>query len=172
MSLYFSVWLFLDSSPTNSWIYGWTTLIRNTIWSTKRVYFARTVYSDSSGAAAVALTSSVCLPRTRIKHTMATLTTSSKRPYHIIVFGATGFTGQFVVEEVARTCNEGPGGTLQWAVAGRNRDRLEKTLVQAADALRTCLANCVHFLEVFVIVLYIEMAMPHINILNYRTEIE
>uniref|UniRef100_A0A8C1R2V6 Saccharopine dehydrogenase NADP binding domain-containing protein n=1 Tax=Cyprinus carpio TaxID=7962 RepID=A0A8C1R2V6_CYPCA len=97
---------------------------------------------------------------------MATLTTSSKRPYHIIVFGATGFTGQFVVEEVARTCNEGPGGTLQWAVAGRNRDRLEKTLVQAADALRTCLANCVHFLDVFVIVLYIEMAMPHINILN------
>uniref|UniRef100_A0A673HY69 Saccharopine dehydrogenase-like oxidoreductase n=1 Tax=Sinocyclocheilus rhinocerous TaxID=307959 RepID=A0A673HY69_9TELE len=47
---------------------------------------------------------------------MATLTTSSKRPYHIIVFGATGFTGQFVVEEVARTCNEGPGGTFQWAV--------------------------------------------------------
>ncbi|XP_042602696.1 saccharopine dehydrogenase-like oxidoreductase isoform X2 [Cyprinus carpio] len=79
---------------------------------------------------------------------MATLTTSSKRPYHIIVFGATGFTGQFVVEEVARTCNEGPGGTLQWAVAGRNRDRLEKTLVQAADALRKPELKCVEVIVV------------------------
>ncbi|KAK9956665.1 hypothetical protein ABG768_014384 [Culter alburnus] len=74
---------------------------------------------------------------------MATLTTSSKRPYHIIVFGATGFTGQFVVEEVARTCTEGPGGSLQWAVAGRNRNRLEKTLIQAADALCKPELKCV-----------------------------
>uniref|UniRef100_A0A672PUL1 Saccharopine dehydrogenase-like oxidoreductase n=1 Tax=Sinocyclocheilus grahami TaxID=75366 RepID=A0A672PUL1_SINGR len=74
---------------------------------------------------------------------MATLTTSSKRPYHIIVFGASGFTGQFVVEEVTRTCNEGPGGTFQWAVAGRNRDRLEKTLLQAADALCKPELKCV-----------------------------
>ncbi len=109
--------------------------------------------SDSRGAAAVSLTSSVCLRRARITQTMATLTTSSKRPYHIIVFGATGFTGQFVVEEVARMCTEGPGGTLQWAVSGRNRDRLEKTLIQAADALCTCLTLCTF--EVCVIVLYI-----------------
>lgn len=66
---------------------------------------------------------------------MAALKTSSKRPYHLIVFGASGFTGQFVVEEVARIIEEGPGGTLQWAVAGRSRHRLEKTLSQAADAL-------------------------------------
>ncbi len=141
MSLYFNVWQFLESSPTNV---GFMVELHSSeaIWSTKRLYFALTLYSDSRGAAAVALTSSVCLRRTRITHTMATLTTSSKRPYHIIVFGATGFTGQFVVEEVARTCNEGPGGTLQWAVAGRNRDRLEKTLIQAADALCTCLTLC------------------------------
>jgi len=101
-----------------------------------------TLYSDTRGAAApaVALTSSVS-HRTRITNIMATLTISSKRPYHIIVFGATGFTGQFVVEEVARTCTEGPGGSLQWAVAGRKRDRLEKTLIQAADALCTCLTQ-------------------------------
>lgn len=75
---------------------------------------------------------------------MATLTTSSKRPYHIIVFGATGFTGQFVVEEVARTCTEGPGGSLHWAVAGRNRERLEKLLIQAADTL--CMCSAVPFM--------------------------
>ncbi|XP_030627526.1 saccharopine dehydrogenase b isoform X2 [Chanos chanos] len=66
---------------------------------------------------------------------MSTVSTSSNRPYHIIVFGATGFTGQFVVEEVARTCCEGPGGTLKWAVAGRSRQRLEKVLLQTAETL-------------------------------------
>ncbi|KAG7271599.1 hypothetical protein CRUP_000099 [Coryphaenoides rupestris] len=52
--------------------------------------------------------------------------TSSTRPYHVIVFGASGFTGQFVVEEVARcaaaagiTTTTGTGtGSLRWAVAG------------------------------------------------------
>uniref|UniRef100_A0A667ZNX4 Saccharopine dehydrogenase-like oxidoreductase n=1 Tax=Myripristis murdjan TaxID=586833 RepID=A0A667ZNX4_9TELE len=64
---------------------------------------------------------------------MATVTSS--RPYHIIVFGASGFTGQFVVEEVARCAAEGPGGCLKWAVAGRSRPRLEDVLSQAAQRL-------------------------------------
>uniref|UniRef100_A0A673BWK7 Saccharopine dehydrogenase-like oxidoreductase n=1 Tax=Sphaeramia orbicularis TaxID=375764 RepID=A0A673BWK7_9TELE len=57
------------------------------------------------------------------------------RPYHLVVFGASGFTGQFVVEEVARTVSEGPKGNLKWAVAGRSRQKLEKVLEQAAGAL-------------------------------------
>ncbi|KAM3861168.1 saccharopine dehydrogenase-like oxidoreductase [Diretmus argenteus] len=64
---------------------------------------------------------------------MATVT--SDRPYHIIIFGASGFTGQFVVDEVARCTAEGPGGSLKWAVAGRSRPRLEGVLTQAADRL-------------------------------------
>uniref|UniRef100_A0A671WVX8 Saccharopine dehydrogenase-like oxidoreductase n=1 Tax=Sparus aurata TaxID=8175 RepID=A0A671WVX8_SPAAU len=57
---------------------------------------------------------------------------TSSRPYHVIIFGATGFTGQFVVEEVARTAAEGPGGApLKWAVAGRSRQRLEDVLGRA-----------------------------------------
>ncbi|XP_062293570.1 saccharopine dehydrogenase b [Scomber scombrus] len=56
------------------------------------------------------------------------------RPYHIIVFGASGFTGQFVVEEVARCAAESPG-SLQWAVAGRSRQRLEGVLRRAAGKL-------------------------------------
>uniref|UniRef100_A0A672PLA6 Saccharopine dehydrogenase-like oxidoreductase n=1 Tax=Sinocyclocheilus grahami TaxID=75366 RepID=A0A672PLA6_SINGR len=59
----------------------------------------------------------------------------ARRPYHIIIFGASGFTGQFVVEEVARTASEGPKGNLKWAVAGRNRTKLEKVVEQAAEAL-------------------------------------
>lgn len=66
---------------------------------------------------------------------MAMVSTSSSRPYHIIIFGASGFTGQFVIEEVARTSAEGPGGTLKWAIAGRSKQKLEKVLEQAADAL-------------------------------------
>ncbi|XP_070705595.1 saccharopine dehydrogenase b [Pempheris klunzingeri] len=61
---------------------------------------------------------------------------TSSRPYHLIVFGATGFTGQFVVEEVARCAAESPGeGSLKWAVAGRSRQRLEEVLKGAAERL-------------------------------------
>lgn len=57
---------------------------------------------------------------------------TSTRPYHIIIFGATGFTGQFVVEEVARCAAE---SSLKWAVAGRSRQRLEEVLKRAAERL-------------------------------------
>lgn len=66
---------------------------------------------------------------------MASVETSSSRPFHIVIFGASGFTGQYVVEEVARTVSEGPNGTLRWAVAGRSKSKLEKVLEQAAGAL-------------------------------------
>lgn len=66
---------------------------------------------------------------------MARFETTSSRPYHLVVFGASGFTGQFVVEEVARTVSEGPKGTLKWAVAGRSKQKLEKVLEQAAGVL-------------------------------------
>lgn len=66
----------------------------------------------------------------------------TRRPYHIIIFGATGFTGQFVVEEVARCAAEGPGlSPLKWAVAGRSRQRLEEVLKQAAGRLCRCLTG-------------------------------
>jgi len=49
----------------------------------------------------------------------------SKRKYDIIVFGASGFTGQFVVMEMghfSQTYN------LTWAIAGRNTDKLQIVL--------------------------------------------
>lgn len=66
---------------------------------------------------------------------MSRVETSASRPYQLVVFGASGFTGQYVVEEVGRTASEGPGGTLRWAVAGRSKQKLEKVLEQAAEAL-------------------------------------
>ena len=53
------------------------------------------------------------------------------RQFAIVVFGASGFTGQFVVREVARNCNE----KFKWAVAGRSKDKLEKVLQETATEL-------------------------------------
>jgi short subunit dehydrogenase-like uncharacterized protein len=47
----------------------------------------------------------------------------SKREYDVIVWGATGFTGELVVEYLAETY--GVEGDLRWAIAGRNQQKLE-----------------------------------------------
>jgi short subunit dehydrogenase-like uncharacterized protein len=46
------------------------------------------------------------------------------RAFDVVVYGATGFTGQLVAEYLARS---GPGN-LRWALAGRNREKLEAVL--------------------------------------------
>lgn len=45
------------------------------------------------------------------------------REFDIVVLGATGFTGKLVVEYLANT--QGVKGDLKWAIAGRNRSKLE-----------------------------------------------
>ncbi|XP_037100942.1 saccharopine dehydrogenase-like oxidoreductase [Syngnathus acus] len=61
---------------------------------------------------------------------------TSSRPYHIVVFGASGFTGKFVVEEVARyAADSTPDNRLKWAVAGRSGERLKGMLEQVANRL-------------------------------------
>ncbi|XP_073401228.1 saccharopine dehydrogenase-like oxidoreductase isoform X2 [Dendrobates tinctorius] len=64
-------------------------------------------------------------------------TRASSRPYQIVVFGASGFTGQFVVEEVARAADgeDYRGQELRWAVAGRSKKKLEEVLSLAADKM-------------------------------------
>lgn len=47
------------------------------------------------------------------------------RPYDVVLFGATGFTGQLVAEYLARRQATLPGG-LRWALGGRSRDKLER----------------------------------------------
>lgn len=49
--------------------------------------------------------------------------------YDIVVFGASGFTGQFVVEEVARVA---PSQGLTWAVSGRSMEKIQKVLSKAS----------------------------------------
>ncbi|KAL5467665.1 hypothetical protein EMCRGX_G031928 [Ephydatia muelleri] len=52
---------------------------------------------------------------------------SSGRDYDLIVFGFSGYTGKFVAEEVYRLQTEGKR-SLTWAVAGRNMDKLKKSM--------------------------------------------
>ncbi|ORY08257.1 sccpdhb protein [Basidiobolus meristosporus CBS 931.73] len=47
----------------------------------------------------------------------------SERPYDIIVFGATGFTGKFVVEELSQLSLK---SKFTWAIAGRSEEGLNK----------------------------------------------
>ena len=62
---------------------------------------------------------------------------ASNGKYDFVIYGATGFTGQFVVEEVARVAEierkklklEKP--SLTYAVAGRNKTKLLKSIEEA-----------------------------------------
>jgi len=56
---------------------------------------------------------------------------ASGKKFDLVVFGATGYTGQYVVEYVARAASEDPAG-LKWAVAGRNEAKLAAVMEQAA----------------------------------------
>jgi len=47
------------------------------------------------------------------------------KPFDLIVFGATGFTGRLVAEYLLQT--HGVGKTLRWAMAGRSLDKLAAT---------------------------------------------
>lgn len=49
------------------------------------------------------------------------------KQYDLVVFGATGYTGMFVAEEVYRIQTEGRR-PLKWAAAGRNESKVTQTL--------------------------------------------
>lgn len=55
-----------------------------------------------------------------------------EQKYDIVVFGASGFTGKFVVEEVARISDE--EGGLTWAISGRSMEKLQTVLANASKA--------------------------------------
>ncbi|XP_013390407.1 saccharopine dehydrogenase-like oxidoreductase [Lingula anatina] len=63
----------------------------------------------------------------------------SAREYDFIVFGASGFTGQFVVSQLAKLRDEEPA--LKWAVGGRSMSKLVNTLKEAGSRAGTSLAS-------------------------------
>lgn len=48
------------------------------------------------------------------------------KKYDIILFGATGFTGQYVARELARIANN---EKISWAIAGRNAEKMKQLLM-------------------------------------------
>ncbi|MDD3763831.1 MAG: saccharopine dehydrogenase NADP-binding domain-containing protein [Nevskiales bacterium] len=59
---------------------------------------------------------------------------SKTRTYDIVLFGATGFTGQLTAEYLARH----GGDKLRWALAGRNLDKLEQVRARLVDINAGC----------------------------------
>ena len=56
------------------------------------------------------------------------------RPFDIVLFGATGFTGGLTAEYLARHAPEG----TRWAIAGRSRDKLEAVRERLAEIDPAC----------------------------------
>ncbi len=57
---------------------------------------------------------------------------SHSREFDIIVWGASGFTGRLVAEYLFD--KYGVGNSIKWAMAGRNKDKLEKVRTRMANA--------------------------------------
>lgn len=54
------------------------------------------------------------------------------REFDIIIFGATGYTGMYVIEELA---NSAKNSSIKWAVAGRNIEKLKSSLRHVQEYL-------------------------------------
>jgi short subunit dehydrogenase-like uncharacterized protein len=59
---------------------------------------------------------------------------AAARTYDVVVFGATGYTGALTAEYLAR---QAPAGT-RWALAGRNREKLEAVRARLAKISPAC----------------------------------
>ena len=55
---------------------------------------------------------------------------ADSRPYDIVVYGASGFTGKFAAVEAVRTCKGKKIG-----IAGRSKSKLEDTLARIESDL-------------------------------------
>ncbi|GFT68826.1 hypothetical protein NPIL_2971, partial [Nephila pilipes] len=57
----------------------------------------------------------------------------SVKVFDIVIFGASGFVGNYVIEEMAASLEV---ANLKWAIAGRNTRKLQDALVRVEDHLR------------------------------------
>jgi short subunit dehydrogenase-like uncharacterized protein len=55
---------------------------------------------------------------------LASPTTRNSRAFDVVLWGATGFTGRLLAEYFTK--KYGVGGDLRWAIAGRNREKLDQ----------------------------------------------
>lgn len=58
-----------------------------------------------------------------------------RKEFDLIVFGATGYAGKFVVRELLQQIKTSSVGSLSWAIAGRSKQKLSDTLTSVATEL-------------------------------------
>lgn len=63
------------------------------------------------------------------------------RRFDIIIFGATGYTGKFAVEDLARSISTEKTSDITWAVAARNKNKTIKVLKDVQDVTGIDLSN-------------------------------
>lgn len=63
-------------------------------------------------------------------HSRSSHTSEMSNRLDVLIFGATGYTGQYVIEEVARKAKQ---FGFTWGVAGRTVEKLKQVLQQASD---------------------------------------
>eukprot|EP00435_Cladocopium_sp_Y103_P017404 s2171_g4.t1 len=68
-------------------------------------------------------------------------TLGAGRPYDVIIFGATGFTGRLMVEHLDALIASKQAQVKSWALLGRNRQRLEAVAAQCRAAPAILLAE-------------------------------
>lgn len=68
---------------------------------------------------------------------------TAKREFDLVIFGASGFTGFFMVRELLQTITSNPTqySSLKWAIAGKNTTKLDDTLVKLAQELNVNLSK-------------------------------
>ena len=57
---------------------------------------------------------------------------ANSRDFDIIIFGATGYTGMYVIEELSNTIKN---SNIKWAIAGRSVEKLKSSLQQVQKYL-------------------------------------
>jgi len=62
----------------------------------------------------------------------------SEKKFDIVILGASGFTGKFVVEEIANLLRDKKIESFTWAVAGRSKDKLIQMLTDVSDWTGNC----------------------------------
>lgn len=66
----------------------------------------------------------------------------TSREFHFIIFGATGYTGRYVIEELA---NSTKNKNIKWAVAGRDVQKLQMSLELVQEYLP---GKCIYCLRI------------------------
>lgn len=59
-----------------------------------------------------------------------------ERPFNIVIFGATGYTGNYAIREAVKLLKN-----CRWAVAGRNKEKLENSLADVGKKIHQDLSN-------------------------------